>query len=75
LNTIERNIDINKKDEYLALIVEFKKKYKDKKSEFAWADDEWEESAIKDEMDKFSDKILLLNKKIETIVAIEGGLK
>jgi len=73
LNTIERNIDISKKDEYLALIAELKKKYKDKKSEFAWADDEWEESVIKDEMDKFSDKILLLNKKIETITALESG--
>ncbi len=39
MNQME-NIDITKKDEYLAQVTEFKKKYKDKKSELEWADDE-----------------------------------
>ncbi len=42
------NIDITKKEEYLAQVAEFKQKYKDKKSELEWADDEWEESPIFD---------------------------
>ena len=61
------NIDITKKEEYLAQVAEFKKKYKDKKSELEWADDEWEESVIEDEMNKYASRIKLLNQRIAAI--------
>jgi hypothetical protein len=67
------NIDIAKKDEYLAQVTEFKKKYKDKKSELEWADDEWEESVIEEEMNKYASRIRLLNKRLAVIQQIESG--
>jgi len=65
------NIDITKKDEYLAQVTEFKKKYKDKKSELEWADDEWEESVIEEEMNKYASRIRLLNKRLLAIKEME----
>jgi len=70
MNDID-NIDISKKDEYLAQVIEFKKKYNDKKSELAWADDEWEESVIEDEMNKYASRIRLLNKRLLAINEME----
>ena len=67
------NIDITKKDEYLAQVTEFKKKYKDKKSELEWADDEWEESVIEEEMNKYASRIRLLNKRLVVIQQLENG--
>ena len=67
------NIDISKKDEYLAQVTEFKKKYKDKKSELEWADDEWEESVIEEEMNKYASRIRLLNKRLAAIKELEVG--
>ncbi len=72
MNQME-HIDITKKDEYLAQVTEFKKKYKDKKSELAWADDEWEESVIEEEMNKYASRIKLLNKRLATIQELEVG--
>ena len=70
MNSTE-NIDITKKDEYLAQVTEFKRKYKDKKSELEWADDEWEESVIEEEMNKYASRIRLLNKRLLAIQEIE----
>ncbi len=70
MNQME-NIDITKKDEYLAQVTEFKKKYKDKKSELEWADDEWEESVIEEEMNKYASRIRLLNKRLVAIKEME----
>jgi len=66
------NIDITKKEEYLAQVAEFKQKYKDKKSELEWADDEWEESVIEDEMNKYASRIRLLNQRIAAIKEMES---
>jgi len=66
------NIDITKKEEYLAQVAEFKQKYKDKKSELEWADDEWEESVIEDEMNKYASRIRLLNQRIAAIKEVES---
>jgi hypothetical protein len=66
------NIDIAKKDEYLAEVVELKKKYKDKKSEIEWADDEWEESVIEEEMNKYASRIRLLNSRLASISDVES---
>jgi hypothetical protein len=65
------NIDVTKKDEYLAQVTEFKKKYKDKKSELEWADDEWEESVIEEEMNKYASRIRLLNNRLAAIQQVE----
>jgi hypothetical protein len=65
-------IDISKKDEYLAQVTEFKQKYKDKKSELEWADDEWEESVLEEEMDKYASRIRLLNQRLAAIQKIES---
>lgn len=61
------NIDVTKVEEYIAQVEEFKKRYKDKKSELEWADDEWEESIINDEMQKYANKIKSLNQQIAAI--------
>ncbi len=66
------NIDVTKKDEYLTQVTEFKKKYKDKKSELKWADDEWEESLLEEEMNKYASRIKMLNRRLEAIKAIES---
>ncbi len=68
----QTNIEISKKEEYLAQIVEFEKKYKDKKSELRWADDEWEESAIEDEMNRYAARIKDLNQRVAAIEELEN---
>lgn len=66
------NVDIAKKEQYLAQVIEFERKYKDKKSELRWADDEWEESVIKDEMSRCTKRIALLNQRLTAIGQIES---
>lgn len=68
-----QNIDIEKKDEYFAEVTELRRKYKDKKSEIEWADDEWEESVIEDEINKYASRIRLLNRRLEAIGQVESG--
>jgi len=65
------NIDVARKGEYLEQVTEFKKKYKDKVSELKWADDEWEESVIEEEMNKYASRIKMLNMRLEAIQKIE----
>lgn len=67
MQEIKETIDIAKKDEYLAQVADYKKKYKDKKSELEWADDEWEESVIEEEMNKYAARIKFLNNQIAEI--------
>ncbi|MCH9814768.1 MAG: hypothetical protein K0U47_12590 [Epsilonproteobacteria bacterium] len=72
MQKVNETIDIARKDEYLAQVEDYKKKYKDKKSELEWADDEWEESVIEDEMNKYAARIKLLNQQIAAIQQVES---
>ncbi len=62
-----KNIDINKKADYQAQLATFMQKYKDKKSELNWADDVFEESLIKEEMENFAKKVRGLKKILEQL--------
>ncbi len=72
MNQVEK-IDITKKDEYLAQVAKYKQKYKDKKSELRWADDEWEESVIEEEISQVAKRIELLNQRLTVIKQMESG--
>ncbi len=60
-------IDPAKKELYLRELDMIMQKYKDKKSELQWADDEFEESLIQQEMDIYANKIRNLKQALSTI--------
>jgi len=61
------NVDVEKKEQYQAELEEYMKKYKDKKSELIWADDEYEESLLEEEMESYAKKIRGLKKVLAAI--------
>ncbi len=65
------DIDITKKDDYITEVAALKKKYKAEKEKIEWADDEWEEAMIQEEMDKYATKIRALNQQLASIEKIE----
>jgi len=65
------DIDISKKDAYITEVAELKKMYKAEKEKIEWADDDWEESMIQEEMDKYATKIRALNQQIASIKILE----
>ncbi|HIP46172.1 MAG TPA: hypothetical protein EYG95_01295 [Campylobacterales bacterium] len=67
----ENEIDITKKDDYITEVAELKKKYKVEKEKIEWADDDWEEASIQEEMDKYATKIRALNRQIASIEQVE----
>lgn len=69
----EENIDINKKEYYIVQVAEFEQKCKDKMSELRWADDEFEELVIKDELSKCTTRLKALNQRLTVISKMERG--
>ncbi len=67
----EENIDITKKEHYIVQVAEFEQKCKDKISELKWADDEFEESVIKDELNKYTTRLKMLNDRLLIISKME----
>lgn len=67
----EENIDITKKEHYIVKVAEFEQKCKDKMSELKWADDEFEESVIKDELSKYTIRLEALNQRLSVISQME----
>jgi len=65
------DIDISKKDEYITEVAELKKKYKVLKEKLEWADDDWEEAGIQEDMDKYAVTIRTLNQRLASIEAVE----
>ena len=57
MKQINTNLDPAKQELYKQELEQFMRKYKDKKSELQWADDEFEESVIQQEMDVYARKI------------------
>ncbi len=51
------NLDPAKRELYHKELEECMRRYKDKKSELQWADDEFEESVIEQEMEVYAKKI------------------
>ena len=67
----KNEIDITKKDDYITEVAALKIKYKAEKEKIEWADDDWEEAMIQEEMDKYANKIRALNQQIASIAKIE----
>jgi hypothetical protein len=53
----DTKLDPVKREQYHKELEECMRKYKDKKSELQWADDEFEESVIEQEMETYAKKI------------------
>ncbi len=57
MSKVNNNLDPVKRELYHKELEEVMRKYKDKKSELQWADDEFEEAVIQQEMDLYAKKI------------------
>jgi predicted nucleic acid-binding Zn-ribbon protein len=60
-------IDNEKKDLYQRELDVMMQKYRDKKSELQWADDEFEESLLQQEMDTYAKKIRNLKQALARV--------
>ncbi len=61
------NVNIEKKAQYQIDLKKCMDKYKDKKSELEWADDEFEESLLEQEMEGYAKKVRGLKKVLAAI--------
>ena len=64
MKNIENEIEFNVENAKIE-IEELLKKYRTRKDELEWADDEWEESEIQEELDGYAKKINTIKAQIK----------
>ncbi|RUM62823.1 MAG: hypothetical protein DSZ05_09565 [Sulfurospirillum sp.] len=69
MNQKTTSLDPAKREQYHKELEEYMRKYNDKKSELQWADDEFEESVIAQEMEVYAKKI----RSLKAILSQEDG--